>query len=149
MEETLHALGGLLLKALPTFLLVVVIHFYLKRVFYKPLDKVLQARGEATEGARKLADGGRTRAAQLSAEYEAAMGSARSELYREQDEMRRRRGQEQATAITEARSRAQMMVKEARAQLAVDVAEAKKTLAGETDRLAGEIADSILQWRRN
>lgn len=149
MEETLHALGGLLLKALPTFLLVVVIHFYLKSVFYKPLDKVLQARGEATEGARKRADGSRARAAQLSAEYKAAMSSARSELYREQDEMRRRRGQEQASAIMEARSRAQMMVKEARAQLAVDVAEAKKTLAGETDRLAGEIADSILQWGRN
>ncbi len=53
MDAILNPLGGLLLRALPTFLLVLVLHFYLKRVFFAPLDKVLEARRQATEGARE------------------------------------------------------------------------------------------------
>jgi F-type H+-transporting ATPase subunit b len=48
MEATLHALSGILLRAVPTFLIVIFLHFYLKYMFFKPLDKVLQARYEAT-----------------------------------------------------------------------------------------------------
>ena len=55
MEATLHALSGILLRAIPTFLIVVFLHFYLKYMFFKPLGKVLQARYEATEGARLAA----------------------------------------------------------------------------------------------
>ena len=55
MDATLHALGEILLKAVPTVLLVVVLHFYLKYVFFRPLKKVLAERYDATEGARKLA----------------------------------------------------------------------------------------------
>ena len=50
MEATLRALSGILLHAIPTFLLVIFLHFYLKYMFFKPLGKVLQARyddGEA------------------------------------------------------------------------------------------------------
>ena len=48
----LHALGGILLRAVPTFLLIILLHFYLKSIFFKPLERVLEARSEATEGAR-------------------------------------------------------------------------------------------------
>jgi len=51
----LHDLGQLLLRAVPTFLLVFALDFYLKYMFFKPLEKVLQQRYDATEGARKLA----------------------------------------------------------------------------------------------
>ena len=50
MEETLRALGGILLKAVPTFILVILLHFYLKFIFFKPLQRVLRLRYEATEG---------------------------------------------------------------------------------------------------
>ena len=65
----LHALGGILLRAVPTFLLVVLLHFYLKSMFFKPLAKVLQARYEATEGARKLAEQSLEQAAAKTAKY--------------------------------------------------------------------------------
>jgi F-type H+-transporting ATPase subunit b len=138
MEETLHALGGLLLKALPTFILVVVLHFYLKRVFFRPMDKVLHARHEATEGARRLAEAS-----------EAGIRAARSDMYKEQEENRRKWRQEQAGAVKEARGKTGQMVKEAKAQLAVEVADAKEALAAESDRLAGKIAESILGGRPN
>ena len=72
MADTLHALGGILLKAVPTFLLVLLLQFYLKKVFFQPLEKVLHTRYEATEGARKLAEQSLARAAARTAEYEAA-----------------------------------------------------------------------------
>ena len=74
----MHALSGILLRAIPTFLLVVFLHFYLKYMFFKPLDKVLHARYEATEGARLRAAESLEKAAAKTAEYEAAMRTARA-----------------------------------------------------------------------
>jgi len=55
MEATLQALGQILLRAVPTFLLVIFLNFYLKNIFFKPLRNVLRQRYEASEGARKRA----------------------------------------------------------------------------------------------
>src|ERR1043166_1878851 len=55
MDATLHQLGDILLRAVPTFLLVIFLNFYLKAVFFKPLEKVLQQRYAMTEGARQMA----------------------------------------------------------------------------------------------
>jgi F-type H+-transporting ATPase subunit b len=149
MDQVLHSFAGLLLKALPTFILVVVLHFYLKRVFFKPLDKVLQDRDEATEGTRRRAEQSRERAASLAADYEAALSAVRRDIYQEQDETRRRSNQERASAIEESRARAAGMVRQAKAELAEQAASAKVTLAGESDRLAGEIAECILRGGRS
>src|SRR5450759_4247310 len=46
MDQTLHALGVLFLKALPTFILVLLLHFYLKRMFFAPLQRALKRREE-------------------------------------------------------------------------------------------------------
>src|SRR5690242_1574150 len=99
MEQTLHALGGLFLNALPTFLLLIVLHFYLKGIFFKPMTRVLQERYEATEGARKRADESLAKAAGKAAEYEAALRDARAEVYREQEAERQRWRQEHAEAV--------------------------------------------------
>jgi F-type H+-transporting ATPase subunit b len=42
MDAILASLGELVLRAVPTLLLVVFLHFYLKFVFFAPLDKVLE-----------------------------------------------------------------------------------------------------------
>ena len=36
MDAVLNSLGELLVKALPTFILLLLLHFYLKWVFYRP-----------------------------------------------------------------------------------------------------------------
>src|SRR5271168_164107 len=116
MEATLHALSGILLKAIPTFLLVIVLHFYLKYMFFKPLEKVLRARYEATEGAQKRAAESLQRAADRTAEYEAALRAAQAEA----------------------------AVRQAREQLAAEILQAKAGLAAQSDTLANQIADTIL-----
>src|SRR5437016_14681847 len=87
MDAMLHALGGILLRAIPTFLLVVLLHFYLKSVFFKPLAKVLRQRYEATEGARKLAQQNLEQAAAKTAQYEASLRAARTQLYQAQEQL--------------------------------------------------------------
>ena len=145
MDVILHQLGELLLKAVPTFILVVLLHFYLKNVFFKPLEKVLHQRYEATDGARKLAEQSLERAAAKTAEYEAAMRSARAEVYQAQEQIHKRLQEQHAAQMAEARRRAEALIQEAKHRIAQEVEGAKATLAAESDALAEEIARTILR----
>jgi F-type H+-transporting ATPase subunit b len=145
MEDTLHALGGLLLRSVPTFVLVILLNFYLKAVFFKPMEKVLRQRYEATEGARKLAEQSLERAAAKTAEYEAAMRAARAEVYQAQDQLHKQLQDRESAGIASARQRTDLAAREAKAQLARDVEQAKAVLGRDSDALADQIAESILR----
>jgi F-type H+-transporting ATPase subunit b len=144
MEATLHALSLILLKAIPTFLLLILLHFYLKYMFFKPLEKVLRARYEATQGAQQRAAESLQKAADRTAEYEAALRAARAEVYQSQEQLNRRLQEEHAAQIQVAREQADVALQEAREQLAGEILEAKAGLTAQSDALAGQIADVIL-----
>jgi F-type H+-transporting ATPase subunit b len=145
MDAILRDLGGILLRAVPTFFLVMFLHFYLKGVFFGPMQRVLQKRYEATEGARKLADQSLARAAQKTAEFEAALRAAKAEVYHAQDQLHKQLQDQQATELLAARKQAEALVAQARADLAKDVEAAKAGLGRESELLANQIADSILR----
>jgi F-type H+-transporting ATPase subunit b len=145
MDATLHALGGILLRAVPTFLLVIFLNFYLKGIFFKPLGKVLHQRYQATEGARKLAKESRERAAARTAEYQASMRAARNEVYQLQERLHKQLQEQEAAALLAARHRVEAAIQEAKAVLSNDVAAAKASLATDSDALADQIAESILR----
>ena len=144
MESTLHALGGILLRATPTFFLVFLLTFYLKKVFFQPLEKVLQQRYEATEGSRKLAEQTVERASAKAAEYEAAIRIARAEIYKAREQAFKELQDRHAADTAAARGRTGELAREAKASLAADVEVAKVALAANVGSLAGQIADSIL-----
>ncbi len=56
MSQTLNDLGGIILTGLPTFFLVIILAFFVKFLYLKPLEKVLAERFRLTEGARKAAE---------------------------------------------------------------------------------------------
>ena len=145
MGDTLHALGQILLNAVPTFLLVLLLHFYLKYMFFKPMEKVLHQRYEATEGSRKMAEEAIERAAARTAEYEDALRAARSEVYQSQEILHQQLQELETAQLTTARQAAEAAVREAREQLSRDVEQAKATLGRESDALANEITESILR----
>jgi len=147
MEETLHQLGGILLRAVPTFIIVVLLHFYLKFVFFNPLQQVLRQRYEATEGARKLAEASLLNASEKAAQYEAALRSARAETYKELEQLRRNLQDDRAAGVKVARASAEAAVAQAKAALAVEVAGLKKDLEAETGALADRIAGKLLRVR--
>jgi F-type H+-transporting ATPase subunit b len=147
MDAMLHALGGILLRAVPTFLLVILLHFYLKSIFFKPLEKVLHQRYEATEGARKLAKEALEQAAAKTASYEAQLRTAKAEMYQAQERLHKQLQEREAAAMAEARKSADTAVKLAKTQLEADVEAAKTNLAADSESLANQIAETIL--RRN
>ena len=147
MDATLRALGELIIQALPTFFIVLLLHFYLKGMFFKPLARVLAERNEATQGARLKAAAALEQANVKAAAYEEYIRVARNELYREQEEQRRLWREQQTSQIAEARKSAESLVAQARAQIAVEAGEARQALARETDLLAERITRSILHGR--
>lgn len=144
MEATFHALGGLLLRAIPTFIIVFLLHLYLKYMFFRPLEKVLHARYEATEGARLRAAESLRQASAKAAEYEAAMRTARAEVYQAQEQLHRRLEEEQAAQAQAAREQAEAALRDVKQQLEAEVARAKKSLDAESDMLAARIAEAVL-----
>jgi F-type H+-transporting ATPase subunit b len=144
MEATLHALSGILLRAIPTFALVILLHLYLKYMFFKPLDKVLQARYDATEGARQKAQEALEKAAAKTAEYEAAMRVARGEVYQSQEQFHRKLQTDHDAQLQKAREQAEAAIREAKAQLAIEAENAEKDLSARIDALADQIAETII-----
>jgi len=147
MDQTLRALGEILLKAVPTFVLVLLLYIYLTRMFFRPLEKVLKQRYDATEGARKLADESLAKAAAKTEEYEAALRAARGEVYQELSQLRRQLQDERTAALELARKEAETQIGQAKTELDQEVAKLKQNLAGESDALATQIANSVLNRR--
>jgi F-type H+-transporting ATPase subunit b len=145
MEATLHALGGIVLKGLPTFFLFLLLHFFMKKMFFEPMRRVLDARYEATTGAKKAADKALAMATAKAAEYEDALRGARTEVYKANEAMRKQWRDEQTAAVGAARESADERVKLAQKELAAEVENAKVNLGAESDRLASEIAAAVLR----
>jgi len=144
MDLILHQLGELALRAIPTFLLVIFLTLYLKYIFFRPLEKVLRRRYEATEGARRAAEQSLQHADAKTAEYEAAVRAARAEVYQQQEQVHRRLQEQAAAQIAEARAKSDAVVADAKQQIARDAAAARESLERESDLLASRIADAIL-----
>ena len=147
MDKTIQDLVEILLKAVPTLLLFTILFIYLKFMFFTPLQKVLAKRREATEGARESAEAGLKSAALRTAEYEDKLRDARADIYKEQEQMRRRWLDQQAALIQETRMKAQAGVAAAKQQIEADIAVAKQDLAGTSNVLAGQIFDALLRRR--
>lgn len=144
MDKTLSALGDILLKALPTFFLVIFLYFYLRKIFFQPLGRILDARREATEGARRRAEEMFQKAEQKAAEYETALHAARREIYREQEAERQKALDSYAARVREARGQAENQLRQAREQIARDVTAAKGSLDAQSDALAEQIVRVVL-----
>ena len=147
MEQTLQALGGILLKAIPTIFLLLLLHFYFKAMLFGPLEKVLRQRDELTEGARKAADQSLAAAERKAQEYEAKLREARAEVYRQQEETRRKWLEDQAAQTAEAHTRMASGVREAKEQIASEAAAARQALLESSSALADQIATAVLARR--
>lgn len=145
MDATLHALGEIALKGLPTFFLLVLLHFYLKAMFFKPLEKVLAERYAATTGAKKAAEEAVARAESKAAEYESAIRNARTEIYKENEVLRKQWRAAQAEQLAAARNQADSAIKVAKAELAGEARTARESLQQEVRRIADGITSTILR----
>jgi F-type H+-transporting ATPase subunit b len=144
MEQTLQALSGVLLKAIPTIVILLFLHFYLKIMLFRPLQKVLKQRDELTAGARKTAEESLAAAERKAQEYEAKFREAKSEVYKQQEETRQRWVEDQAAQIAEAHKRTRASIEKARDQIAAEAAAARQNLLETSSILADQIAGRVL-----
>ena len=147
MEQTLQALGGIMIKAIPTVIALVFLHFFFRIMLFGPLRKVLKQRDELTAGARKAAEASHAAADRKAAEYEEQFRAARAELYKEQEEIRRRWLAEHALQLAEAKGNAEAAVLQAKLEIATEAATARQNLLETSGALADQIATSVLAGR--
>ncbi len=143
----LQALGGILLKSIPTICLLLILYLYLKAMLFKPLKQVLKQRDDLTAGTRRGADQSLKNAERKIQEYEHKMREARAEVYREQEATRAQWLDDQTAQVTAARERTGAAVGKAKEQLAVEIAAARESLTETSGTLADEIATSLLTRR--
>lgn len=147
MEQIKEFLIGLAPRALPTFFLVILLHWYLKKVLFQPLERVMEERRRKTEGSVESSEASVAQARQKLEAYEKALGDARAEIYREQEESRRKLSERQAAAAEAARADSGVRVAAAKAEIAAEAEKASSALAAEADRLAEQIASAVLAGR--
>ncbi len=145
MDATLQALAGILLKGLPTFILFLLLHFYLRRMFFGPMAKVLHERKEATVGAKRAAADSLKTAENKAVEFEKKIDEVRTQLAKEREATRKSWLDDQAARIATAKVAADAQIAEGKTQLTKQVETARQSLAGETVRLAEEIAAAVLR----
>jgi len=147
MDKTLHDLGGIVLNALPTFFLVLILAFFVRFLYLKPLEKVLAERFRLTEGARKAAEESLKNADTKIAQYQEALNKARSEIDAEQAAFLQKVRAEQAALAEAARAESDAHVKEIKISIAEEAEAARQHLESQAEALAGQIADAILSRR--
>ncbi len=145
MEKTLHDLGQLLLKAIPTLFLLLIVHFYLKRMFFRPMAEVLAKRRAATEGLRESAEAMRAKADEQTKAIEENLRQARESIYQEQEEARRGWLGDQTSQLEEARKDARERIHQSDELLKAEAVATKGQLAGTADQLADQIAQTLLE----
>jgi F0F1-type ATP synthase membrane subunit b/b' len=147
MDPTLKELTQLLLRAVPTICFLVLLTIYLKYVFFKPLERVLEKRHQQTEGVRKLAEKALSAADHKASEFDRLLMAAKTELYREQEAQRHRWLAEQSRILAEARRQAEVRIEEARRELAIESERATTEMAAQARELAKQMIASIFRRR--
>jgi F-type H+-transporting ATPase subunit b len=145
MDQTIRQLGGLLLGAVPTVILLATLYVLYTLLVHKPLMAVLAERRSRTQGAMEKARADIAAAEARTADYEQRLREARQKIFKGQESRRQQAMQSRADAAAQARGKAQEQVKEARAGIEQDKQQALANLQGEPGRLASEIMRTVLR----
>jgi len=145
MDQTLQQLGELLLGAVPTVILLALLYVLYTVIVHKPLRRVLEERRSKTEGAVEKSKADIAAADARTSEYEQHLREARAALFRAQEAKRQAALQARAHALSEARGKAQVQVRAAKASIEKDRVAAEQGLQGEAAALAKEIVRRVLQ----
>jgi F0F1-type ATP synthase membrane subunit b/b' len=143
--QTLVALQAILIKSIPTFILVWILYWYTNRVFLGPLQKVLRQREESTEGLRKAAADRISLAERKTAEYQETLRAHSADIYRQQEQDRLRAMEHRAEILRLARQRAEERIGHARQEILQEAEDAKKVLQKESEQMAQWIMRAILE----
>jgi F0F1-type ATP synthase membrane subunit b/b' len=147
MDATLKALAALALEAIPTVLFFIFLTHYLKRVYFQPVEKIMEERRKQTEGMRELAKRAHEAADKRGYEFESAILIVRAQLLQENEALRRQWAEEQGKLVEDARREAERQVAAAKLEIAGELESAKSGLGPAVERLSSQIVESLLKRR--
>ena len=145
MDQTLRQLGELLLGSVPTAILLATVYILYTFLVHRPLTAVLAERRNRTHGAMEKARADIATAEARTADYEQRLREARQKIFKNQEAHRQQANQARSLAVSEARTRAQEQVKQARAGMEEDKQQAMSKLQSEAARLATDIVRTVLR----
>jgi F-type H+-transporting ATPase subunit b len=114
------------------------------RLLLRPVLRVIGAREDAIRSARELAQRSSNEARAAAAEFEQKTTAARSEIYKQMDDMRRSALNERAEIMSRTRAEADAEVAAASDRLKAETEEARRRLEADADALGGIVAERIL-----
>jgi len=144
MAQTFQQLARLLLGSIPTIILFLLLHFYLKAVLYRPLRRMLGERHARIEGRQATAAALAAQAEQKLATYEEALRQRQIANYRHIEAQRQAALTQGQAALEQARHQSAHTLVEARQALATQSAEARAHLRGAAEALADQIMTQVL-----
>jgi F-type H+-transporting ATPase subunit b len=132
------------LSALWVIVFLLLTIYLLNTLIFQPILTVIEARTKAVSDARDLAQSAADRAAAANTEYSQRLNVARSEVYRQMDENRRRAMDQRAALLGETRATVEQELAAATARVNQQAADARATLDREAENMAGAIVTRVL-----
>jgi F-type H+-transporting ATPase subunit b len=145
MQNLVHQLGELFLRAVPVALIIVAFYLVLRVAFFKPILAVMAQREARTLGAQKSAEAAQNAAAEKVRQYQEALRQAKAKLYAEQETERKKLLDERAANLKDARTKASAEVGKGKERVAGELAAAKNEIESTASQLALEIASRVLR----
>ncbi len=144
MDQILEQLRGLFISSIPSVILLILLYFFLKRVLFDPLEKILAERYSITEGRENDAREAIRAAEQKTEEYTRALHAAKAEIYAQQEVLRKELEAEREDAIAAAAERSALLLAEGRKAVAAEAQASEARMLQEAGSLALLVKNKVL-----
>jgi F-type H+-transporting ATPase subunit b len=118
--------------------------YLLNTLVFQPILRIIDERATAVRSARELADSAAHKATAAAAEYDQKLTAARTEVYRQMDDMRKTALDKRADLLAQTRATVEQELKTAAAQVQQESHEARAALDRDASNLAGAIVSRVL-----
>jgi F-type H+-transporting ATPase subunit b len=123
---------------------VILLAVVLDRVLFKPLLRVMRERAEAVSSAISLAENATAKAQSATAEFDAKVTAARTDLYKQMDERRKAADGYRADLMAKTKAEVDSQLSAARATLRAQADQARASLDKDAEALGQQIAAKVL-----
>jgi F-type H+-transporting ATPase subunit b len=144
MQDILQQLAELFIGAIPTALLFIVLVIAYQLLIQGPLTAVLAKRRALTEGAMEDARKAIAEAEAKTGEYVERLRQSRAEAYKVREQRMKQWGAERDAALDVSRKAAGEKVRQAKAALDTEAANARTSIQGSIADLAGQAVRAVL-----
>lgn len=118
--------------------------YLLNTLFFKPILRIIDERVAAVRGARELADSAAQKATTAAAEYDHKLNTARAEVYRQMDDMRKAALDKRGELLASTRATVEQELAAASMRVQQESTEARAALDRDASTLAGAIVSRVL-----